>query len=124
MRDTFFPKTMAIRVPSFVTRLVAAELPKRDFLKSDGRGNENEFYNKMLPNMLAYRAQLSPCAAGTLHGAKPCFILHATRRASLKKALAFASAFFLSYPNNFEPFYDPSFYTKIQAITDLLLFSC
>ena len=56
MRDTFFPKTMAIRVPSFVTRLVAAELPKRDFLKSDGRGNENEFYNKMLPNMLAYRA--------------------------------------------------------------------
>lgn len=56
MRDTFFPKTIAIRVPSFVTRLVAAELPKRDFLKSDGRGNENEFYNKMLPNMLAYRA--------------------------------------------------------------------
>lgn len=56
MRDTFFPKTMAIRVPSFVTRLVAAELPKRDFLKSDGRGNENEFYNKMLPNMLAFRA--------------------------------------------------------------------
>ena len=51
-----FSKTMTIRVPSFVTRLVAAELPKRDFLKSDGRGNENEFYNKMLPNMLAYRA--------------------------------------------------------------------
>ena len=47
---------MAIRVPSFVARLVAAELPKRGFLKPNGLGNENEFYNKMLPNMLAYRA--------------------------------------------------------------------
>ena len=39
-------------------------------------------------------AHHSLCAAGTLHRAKPCFILHAPRRASLKKALAFASAFF------------------------------
>ena len=56
MRDRFFPKTMTIRVPSFVTRLIAAEVSKRDFLKSNGQGNENEFFNKMLPNMLAYRA--------------------------------------------------------------------
>ena len=47
---------MAIRVPSFVTRLTAAEVSKRNFLKSNGHGNENEFFNKMLPNMLAYRA--------------------------------------------------------------------
>lgn len=56
MRDIFFPKTMTIRVPSFVTRLVAAEISKRDFWKPNGQGNENEFFNKMLPNMLAYRA--------------------------------------------------------------------
>jgi hypothetical protein len=47
---------MTIRVPSFVSRLVAAEVSKRDFLKPNGQGNENEFFNKMLPNMLAYRA--------------------------------------------------------------------
>lgn len=47
---------MTVRVPSFVTRLVAAEVSKRNFLKSNGQGNENEFFNKMLPNMLAYRA--------------------------------------------------------------------
>ena len=56
MRDIFFPKTMTIRVPGFVTRLVAAEISKRDFLKPNGQGNENEFFNKILPNMLAYRA--------------------------------------------------------------------
>lgn len=56
MRDIFFPKTMTIRVPSFVTRLVAAEVSKRNFLKPDGQGNENDFFNRILPNMLAYRA--------------------------------------------------------------------
>jgi hypothetical protein len=40
------------------------------------------------------RAVASTCAEGTLHRAKPCFIFHARQRASLKKALAEASAFF------------------------------
>ena len=56
MRDIFFPQTMAIRVPSSLTRLIAAEVSKRNFFKHNGQGNENEFLNKMLPNMLAYRA--------------------------------------------------------------------
>ena len=56
MRDIFFPKTMMIRVPSFITRLVTAEVSKRYFIKKNGHGNENEFFNKMLPNMLEYRA--------------------------------------------------------------------
>lgn len=47
---------MTIRVPSFVTRLIAAEVSKRNFFKCNGQGNENDFLNKMLPNMLAYRA--------------------------------------------------------------------
>jgi len=42
----------------------------------------------------AKRAVAFPCAEGTLHRAKPCFIFHARQRASLKKALACASAFF------------------------------
>lgn len=55
MRNTFFPGTMTIRVPELLSRLVTAESLKRNFLKKDGRGNENEFFNKMLPGMLAYR---------------------------------------------------------------------
>ncbi len=47
---------MTIRVPSFVTRLINAEVSKRNFFKPNGQGNENEFLNKMLPNMLSYRA--------------------------------------------------------------------
>ena len=46
------------------------------------------------------------------------------REKAKQKARAVRGPFVLSYPNNFEPFYDPSFYTKIQAITDLLPFSC
>lgn len=56
MKDLFFPQTMAIRMPSFMTKLIAAEVAKRNFIKKNGQGNENEFFNKMLPNMLAYRA--------------------------------------------------------------------
>ena len=56
MRDIFFPKTMTIRVPNLMTKLIAAEVAKRNFIKKNGQSNENEFYNKMLPNMLAYRA--------------------------------------------------------------------
>ena len=47
---------MTIRVPSFVSRLINAEVSKRNFFKTNGQGNENEFLNKMLPNMLSYRA--------------------------------------------------------------------
>ena len=47
---------MVIRIPNFLKKILVAELPKRNFLKLDGQGNENEFLNKMLPNMLAYRA--------------------------------------------------------------------
>lgn len=57
MKDNFFPKTMAIRVPGLLTRLVAAEVSKRNFFKKNGQGNENEFFNKILPNMLKYRAK-------------------------------------------------------------------
>ena len=39
-----------------MTKLIAAEVAKRNFIKKNGLGNENEFFNKMLPNMLAYRA--------------------------------------------------------------------
>lgn len=39
-----------------MTKLIAAEVAKRNFIKKNGQGNENEFFNKMLPNMLAYRA--------------------------------------------------------------------
>ena len=56
MRNIFFPKTMTIRVPNFIKNLVSAEVSKRNLLKPNGQGNENEFFNKMLPNMLAYRA--------------------------------------------------------------------
>ena len=42
----------------------------------------------------AKRVGSSPCGEATLHRAKPCFIFHARQRASLKKALACASAFF------------------------------
>ncbi len=47
---------MAIRVPCLLANLVPAEISKRQFFKSNGEGNANEFFNKMLPNMLAYRA--------------------------------------------------------------------
>ena len=48
----------------------------------------------------AKHAVTFPCAEGTLHRAKPCFIFHAHQRASLKKALACASAFFwLGWPD-------------------------
>ncbi len=56
MKRELFPQTITIRVPYFVTQLVAAEVYKRSFLKSNGQGNENTFFNKMLPNMLSYRA--------------------------------------------------------------------
>ncbi len=56
MNEIFFPKTITIRVPNFLSRLVSAEVIKRNFLKKNGQGNENEFYNKMLPNMLAFRS--------------------------------------------------------------------
>lgn len=56
MRDKFYPQTMTLRVPGLLARLVPAEVSKRNFMKKNGRGNENEFFNKMLPNMLAYRA--------------------------------------------------------------------
>ena len=42
----------------------------------------------------AKRAENSTCGEAMLHRAKPCFIFHARQRASLKKALARASAFF------------------------------
>ena len=47
---------MTIRVPGLLAKLVPAEVSKRNFVKKNGLGNENEFFNKMLPNMLAYRA--------------------------------------------------------------------
>ena len=47
---------MVIRVPSFLSKLVPAEVSKRNFVKKNGQGNENEFFNKMLPNMLSFRA--------------------------------------------------------------------
>ena len=56
MRDKFYPQTMTLRVPGLLARLVPAEVSKRNFIKKNGLGNENEFFNKMLPNMLAYRA--------------------------------------------------------------------
>ena len=56
MRDKFYPQTMTIRIPSLLARHVPAEVSKRNFIKKNGLGNENEFFNKMLPNMLAYRA--------------------------------------------------------------------
>ena len=56
MRDIFFPKTMTIRMPNLMTKLIAAEVAKRNFIKKNGQSNENEFFNKMLPNMLAFRA--------------------------------------------------------------------
>lgn len=56
MRDKFYPQTMTLRVPSLLARLMPAEVSKRNFIKKNGLGNENEFLNKMLPNMLAYRA--------------------------------------------------------------------
>lgn len=55
MRDLFFPQTMRIRIPRLIDRQLTAEVSKRNFLKKNGHGNENEFLNKMLPNMLAYR---------------------------------------------------------------------
>ena len=51
----------------------------------------------------AKRAFFSPCAEGTLHRRESCFIFHAPWRASLKKALAFASAFFLAPRTGLEP---------------------
>ena len=56
MRDKFYPQTMTLRVPGLLARLVPSEVSKRNFIKKNGLGNENEFFNKMLPNMLAYRA--------------------------------------------------------------------
>lgn len=56
MRDIFFPKTMTIRLPNLMTKLIAAEVAKRNFIKKNGQSNENEFFNKMLPNMLSFRA--------------------------------------------------------------------
>ena len=47
---------MTLRVPSLLARLIPAEVSKRNFIKKNGLGNENEFFNKVLPNMLAYRA--------------------------------------------------------------------
>ena len=46
---------MTIRVASFFAKQLTAEVAKRNFFKPDGRGNENEFFNKLLPNMLPYR---------------------------------------------------------------------
>jgi hypothetical protein len=57
MKYDFYPKTMAIRIPNLYTNLIAAETSKRHFLKKNGQGNENEFLNKMLPNMLEHRAK-------------------------------------------------------------------
>jgi hypothetical protein len=56
MKYIYAPKTMSIRVASFFAKQLTAEVAKRNFFKPDGHGNENEFFNKMLPNMLAYRA--------------------------------------------------------------------
>ena len=56
MKETYSAKTITIRVPNFVTRQIDAETSKRNFFKPNGQGNENGFINKMLPNMLAYRA--------------------------------------------------------------------
>lgn len=43
-------------MPNLMTKLIAAEVAKRNFIKKNGQSNENEFFNKMLPNMLAFRA--------------------------------------------------------------------
>ncbi|MBQ7307300.1 MAG: hypothetical protein IJW82_02125 [Clostridia bacterium] len=55
MRDKFFPQTMSIRIPSFLVKLIPLEVSKRNFFKKNGQVNENEFFNKMLPEMLEYR---------------------------------------------------------------------
>ena len=55
MRDIFFPKTMTLRLPRILARLITSEAAKRNFKKTNGQGNENRFLNKILPNMLAYR---------------------------------------------------------------------
>ena len=47
---------MTIRMPNLMTKLIAAEVAKRNFIKKNGQSNENEFLNKMLPNMLAFRS--------------------------------------------------------------------
>ena len=43
-------------MPNLMTKLIVAEVAKRNFIKKNGQSNENEFFNKMLPNMLAFRA--------------------------------------------------------------------
>ena len=58
------------------------------------------FYEAARPRHEAKRTLTFPCGEATLHRAKPCFIFHARQRASLKKALACASAFFwLGWPD-------------------------
>lgn len=47
---------MRIRMPNLMTKLIAAEVVKRNVVKKNGQYSENDFLNKMLPNMLAYRA--------------------------------------------------------------------
>lgn len=55
MNENYYQNTITIRMPSIMTNLISAEVAKRNFFNKDGQINVNEFLNKMLPNMLAYR---------------------------------------------------------------------
>ena len=55
MSEKYFIETLPIRISDFTDRQLQAEVAKRGFLTPNGKGNENGFLNKMLPNMLKYR---------------------------------------------------------------------
>ena len=56
MKENYYPETMTIRLPSFLYRNIVAEVSKRNFRKKNGERNDNVFLNRVLSNMLAYRA--------------------------------------------------------------------
>ena len=51
----------------------------------------------------AKRTLTSPCAEGTLHRAKPCFILHAPKVRFIEKSTCRSKCFFLAPPTGLEP---------------------
>lgn len=55
MNKNFCPPTVTIRIPHSLQKKIWAEVPKRYFRKPNGEPNENEFINKILPNLLAFR---------------------------------------------------------------------
>lgn len=57
MNNKILSKTISIRIPYLISNLLSAEAIKRNFLKDNGKENENNFLNKLLPNMIKYREQ-------------------------------------------------------------------